>query len=126
MATNEIFEPVGKLVLPVPENTLPGVALMIFGLIPAVTLTGEGEGGNAALHATCAISPSWVFDLPVKGEDGAGNAAVSIGELVVVDTDGEVNVDITNGGDFGIALEAVASGATSTVRVLLLPPRPAA
>lgn len=126
MATNEVFEPVGKLSLPVPENTLPGVALMIFGVIPAVTLTGEGEGGNAALHATCAISPSWVFDLPVKGEDGAGNAAVSIGELVAIDTDGEVNVDITNGTDFGLALEAVASGATSTIRVLVLPPRPAA
>ena len=126
MATNEIFEPVGKLSLPVPDSTAAGTALIIFGVVPAVTITAEGEGGNAALHATCAIDPAWVFDLPVKGEDGAGNAAVSIGELVVVDTDGEVNVDITNGTDFGIALEAVASGATSTIRVLLLPPRPAA
>ncbi len=126
MATNEIFEPVGKLVLPVATDTPAGTALVVFGLIPAVTLTAEGEGGNAAGYATCAIAPAWVFDLPVKGEDGSGNAAVSVGELVVVDTDGEVNVDITNGGDLGIALEAVASGATTTVRVLLLPPRPAA
>lgn len=126
MATNEIFEPVGKLSLPVPTDTAAGTALMVFGVIPAVTLTAEGEGGNPADHATCAIDPAWVFDLPVKGEDGAGNAAVSIGELVVIDTDGEVNVDITNGTDFGLALEAVASGATDTIRVLLLPARPAA
>jgi hypothetical protein len=126
MARNIVFEPTGTLSLPVPDATPAGTPLMIFGVIPAVTLTAEGEGGNAALHATCAISPSYVVDLPVKGEDGAGNAAVSIGELVVIDTDGEVNVDITNGTDYGIALEAVSSGATSTIRVLLLPPRPAA
>lgn len=121
MARNIVFDPVGTLSLPVPENTLPGVALVIFGLIPAVTLTGEGEGGNAALHATCAINPAYVVDLAVKGEDGAGNAAVSIGETVYVDTDGEVNVDLTNGTAYGIALEAVSSGATTTIRVFLLP-----
>lgn len=126
MAKNIVFEPVGTLSLPVPSGTVSGQALVIFGLIPAVALTDRGEGGNASTHATCAITPSYVVELDVKGEDGSGNAAVSEGELVVVDTDGEVNVDITNGADFGIALSAVDSGATTKTRVLLLPPRPAA
>lgn len=121
MATNEVFEPVGKLSLPVPDGTEAGDALLVFDLIPAVALTDEGAGGNADDHATCAINPAWVFDIPVKGEDGAGNAAVSVGEVVYVDTDGEINVDLTNGTVFGIALEAVSSGATTTIRVLLLP-----
>lgn len=121
MATNEVFEPVGKLSVPVPEGTSSGDALLVLGIVPAVALTDEGAGGNAALHATVAINPAWVFDIPVTGEDGAGNAAVSVGELLFVDTDDEVNVDLTNGTPFGIALEAVDSGATATIRVLLLP-----
>ena len=121
MATNEIFEPVGKLVLPVANNTLSGAPVMVFDKIPGVCLTAEGEGGNAEGFATVAIDPAWVFDLAVKGENGAGNAAITAGDVVARDTDGEFNVDVTNGKRFGIALEAVASGATSTIRVLLLP-----
>jgi hypothetical protein len=121
MATNLIFEPVGKLSVPVPDGTVSGDALIVLGTVPAVALTDKGAGGNAATDATVAINPAWVVDIPVKGEDGAGNAAISVGEQVWVDTDGEINVDLTNGTLFGIALEAVASGATTTIRVLLLP-----
>lgn len=121
MARNEIFEPVGKLTLPVTNGTASGAAVMVFGKIPGVCLTAEGEGGNAEGFATVAINPAWVFDIPVKGEDGAGNAAITAGDTVARDTDGEFNKDTTNGAEFGIALEAVSSGATTTIRVLLLP-----
>lgn len=121
MANNEVFEPVGKLSLPVPDGTAAGDAVLVFDLIPGVALTGEGEGGNADDHATVAINPAWVFDLAVKGEDGAGNAIVAVGAIVHVDTDGELNIDATNGIPLGFALEAVSSGATATIRVLLLP-----
>jgi hypothetical protein len=122
MAATEVFRPdSGTLTLPVADATAAGTPVVVFGLIPAVTLTAEGEGGNAALHATCAINPAWVHDLPVKGEDGAGAAAIAIGDPLYVDTDGELNADATNGTQHSIALEAVASGATSTIRVFLLP-----
>lgn len=119
MATNEVFEPVGKLSLPVPDGTESGDFVLVFGEIPGVALTDEGDGGNADNHATVALNPKWVFEFAVKGEDGAGNAALAVGARIAVDTDGELNGDVTNGDFFGWALEAVASGATTTIRVLL-------
>lgn len=121
MAKNIIFEPTGTLSVPVPDGTESGEAFILWGILPAVALTDKNEGDNITGNATVAVAPSWVADLPVKGEDGAGNAAVSIGELLFIDTDGELNVDLTNGTPFGIAMEAVSSGATDTIRVYLLP-----
>lgn len=119
MATNQVFEPVGSLGdMPVADGTSSGDALLLFGEIPAVALTDEGDGGNADNHATVAIAPLWVFDIPVAGADGAGNAAVAIGDRVYVDG-AAVNADVANGDFYGWALEAVASGATTTIRVLL-------
>lgn len=121
MATNEVFPPTGTLSLPVPDGTESGDPVLVFDLIPGVALTDEGAGGNADDHATVAIAPSWVFEIAVKGEDDAGNAAVAVGAVVHRDSDGEFNIDATNGVPFGFALEAVQSGATTTIRVLLLP-----
>lgn len=121
MATNEVFEPVGKLSLPVPDGTESGDALVLFGRIPCVALTDEGEGGNADNYATVALNPAWVFDIPVKGENDLGSAGVAVGDAVYRDSDGEMNVDAVNGTLFGIALEVVVSGATTTIRVLLAP-----
>jgi hypothetical protein len=123
MARNQVFDPTGTLSLPVPDGTESGDPLMVFDKIPAVALTDRGAGGNASTHATCAISPSWVFDLPVKGEDDAGNATLDAGDVVAEDSDGEFNGDVANGRPYGIALEAVPSGTTTTIRTLLLPPQ---
>lgn len=118
MATNEVFEPVGKLSLPVPDGTASGDPVLIFDEIPAVALTDEGDGGNGDNVATVALNPKWVFDLAVTGADGVGNAAIAAGDRVYVDG-AQVNADVTNGTFYGWALEAVASGATTTIRVLL-------
>lgn len=118
MSTNEVFEPVGKLSLPVPDGTESGDFVLVFGEIPGVAETDEGDGGNADNHATVAINPKWVFDIAVVGADGAGNAAIDIGDRVYVDG-AVINADVTNGDFYGWALEAVASGATTTIRVLL-------
>lgn len=124
MATNIIFEAAATLSLPVPDGTESGDALVLFsGKLPCVALTDEGDGGNDDNYATVALSPSWVIEIPVKGEGAGGNAAISVGDSIAIDTDGEFNGDTTNGAEFGIALAAVASGATTTIRVLVLPPR---
>ena len=118
MATNLVFEPVGKLSVPVADGTESGDPVLVFGEIPGVALTDEGDGGNADNVATVAINPKWVADLAVLGADGAGNAAIAVGARVYVDG-AVINADVTNGDFYGWALEAVASGATTTIRVLL-------
>lgn len=121
MATNEVFSPTGTLSLPVPNGTASGDPLVLFGRIPCVALTDEGEGGNADNYATVALNPAWVFDISVKGENDLGDAGIAVGDAVYRDSDGEFNVDAVNGTLFGIALEVVTSGATDTIRVLLAP-----
>lgn len=118
MATNEIFEPVGKLSLPIsgtPESNDP---VLVFGEIPGVITVSDGEGGNPTGSSTVAINPKWVFELPVEGQGAAAAAAIAIGDRVYLDG-GVVNADATNGDFYGWALGAVASGATTTIRVLL-------
>lgn len=125
MATNVIFEAVSTLSLPVPNGTVSGQPLVLFsGKLPCLALTDEFEGGNADNYATVAVSGAvWVAEIPVHGEDAAGAAAISVGDLIAIDGDGEFNKDTTNGAEWGIALAAVASDATTTIRVLMLPPR---
>lgn len=60
-----------------------------------------------------------IFNLSVTGADDMGNAAISIGDYVYLDT-GVLNVDSVNGVKWGIAIDAVSSGATSTIRVMML------
>jgi hypothetical protein len=115
MATNEVFEPVGTLNVPVPSGTVSGDAFLLFDAVPCVAQTDRDADGEA----TVALNPAWVFDIPVVGEKGAGNAAIAVGDPIAVDTDDEINGDITNGTLLGYALEAVSSGATTTIRVLL-------
>jgi hypothetical protein len=114
MARNEVFEPVGKLSVPVPEGTESGDFVLVFDEIPAVALTDEGDGGNADNHATVALNPKWVFEHPVN----AAGAAIDIGDRVFLDGT-DLNDDNVNGTFYGWALEAVANGATTTIRVLL-------
>lgn len=112
MATNRVKETGNRLSLPVPDGTVSGDPLVI-GDLPCVAVVDKSEWttGDAS------VQTDGTFLLAVKGEDGSGNAAVSVGEAVYIDTDGELNVDLTNGKKFGYALEAVNSGATATIEV---------
>lgn len=87
---------------------------VLLGDIPGIALTDEGDGGNATGEIT--IDTSGVYNLEVVGEDGAGSAAVAIGDIVYYDG-GEINADVTNGTRYGYALGAVASGATTEIAV---------
>lgn len=86
---------------------------VVIGQLPAVALTSEDDDGLAT------IQTDGVWDLSVKGETTT-NAAIAVGAIVYYDsaaTPHKLNADATNGVRFGYALEAVSSGATSTIRV---------
>lgn len=123
MATNRVFKD-GEY-LAVPASALTGVNdpiesgdPLLFGAanVPCVATSDEDADGNVSVQF------GGVYDLAVKGADGAGNAAVAVGDAVYYDagaTPDELNADDTNGALFGYALEAVSSGATTTIRVKL-------
>lgn len=84
---------------------------------PCVLMSDQDAAGYAtvAFGATVRVS--------VKGEDNAGNSAVAIGDKLYYDaaaTPTKINKDATNGVRYGTAVEAVSSGATSTVPVDLV------
>lgn len=71
---------------------------------------------NAAVGS---VQLKGIFDYPVKGHDGTSNAAVGIGDKVYY-TAGDAFFDVDSAAvPAGIALEAVSSGSTTTVEVLL-------
>lgn len=120
MATNRVFHGVtDTLSLPVPSGTVSGDPLVI-GDLPCVALTDRATAAddNPVDEATVQVYPSAVFDLEVIGNDGTAGAAIAVGEAVYLQADGTIDVD-TAGTLFGYVLQAVASGATSTVRVKL-------
>lgn len=80
---------------------------------PCVLLTDQDDDG----FATVKFNGS--FRLSVKGEDGSGNSAIAVNGAVYYDSAAtvKINKDSTNGVRFGTAVEAVSSGATSTIVV---------
>ncbi|SDU38364.1 capsid cement protein [Desulfobacula phenolica] len=110
MALNYV-QPGNRLTLPVTAGKKSGAWDMVRDL-PVVLLTDA----DASDEAEC--STEGVFKLSVKGADAAAGAAVAIGDKVYADG-AELNVDATNGKEFGIALGAVASDATTEIPVRL-------
>ncbi len=101
-----------------PVSPISGDPVLV-GTIAGVALTKKGEGGNAATDTT--IATEGVFNLSVKGVDGAGNIAVAVGDkiyYVVADTP-KLSKKAT-GALYGKALGTVALGGTATIPVLLI------
>jgi hypothetical protein len=64
------------------------------------------------------VQTDGVFQLSVKGVDGGGNAAVAAGDILYyVDADTPKLSKKATGHRFGYALDAVLSGATTSIRV---------
>lgn len=114
MATNIVYEDGDQLelapTLPTGTTITSGDPCCV-GKLPAVALTDAddtvGNGGR------CTLKFNGVIEHIVEGKDGAGNAAIAAGDIVYLDA-GKLNVDATNGVRYGYALEAVASGSTTT------------
>lgn len=124
MAKNGIYSPGERLsvVCTHPTTPLSGKPCRL-GVLTGVALVDEGE--SIANETTVDFGPG-VWDLSVKGEGDAGNVAVAAGDnLYYVDADindgtGTLSKK-TTGRFFGVALEVVDSGATSTIRVKHVP-----
>lgn len=84
------------------------------GTLVLVALGNEDADGNFIGDFGAAKT---IYNLTVTGADNLGNAAVSIGDAVYADGTA-VNVDAANGVKYGIALGAVASGASTVIPVL--------
>jgi len=84
------------------------------------SLVGVVNNDALATTDTCVLSTRGVYLLPVTGVDGSGNAAVAVGDQLYIDpaAAAAINKKATKT-VFGIALEAVNSGATATIKVKL-------
>jgi predicted RecA/RadA family phage recombinase len=115
MAKNIVFEDTQDLsvVCTDPATPVSGDPV-IFGVNPAVALTDEREDG------TTTVRRKVVAELTVKGVNGSGNSAVAVNdEIFYVTGDTPKLSKKATGVPFGTALEAIASGSTATIRVLV-------
>jgi predicted RecA/RadA family phage recombinase len=115
MATNFIQD--GKqMLMPTATGAESGDAFVVGNYFPCVLLTDAGS--DSPYNAS--VQTEGVFDLSVKGNDG-GAQTVEVGDLLFWHTK-DVALDLVNTGKpFGIALEAVGAGDTTTIKVLLTP-----
>ena len=119
MATNRVFKDGEYLQVTAadcvgPNDPVESGDPVVWGelAVPAVATSDEDSAGLVSVQF------GGVYDLAVKGADGAGNAAIAAGDAVYWDAT-ELNADVTNGSLYGYAMEVVASGATTTIRVKL-------
>jgi len=94
-----------------------GDAVLVGNFLTGIAITDTDGDGNVEIDLGYEAS---FHTLSVVGADGSGNAAIAIGDFVYVDGSA-VNADDANGVLLGIALGAVASGATTSIVVMLLP-----
>lgn len=116
MATNKVQE--GKILdLTVPAGTVSG-DFIVAGLLHGVALTDRRTDGKAS------VDISGVWDLSVTAADEDGNSAVSIGDALFYDAAASPDrLDKNSTGVlFGIALEAILTGVTATINVLIVNP----
>lgn len=110
MATN--FVQTGNVVTVASADTGSGDHVVV-GSLHGVALTDTDDDGNIELDT------EGVYSLSVTGADNSGDAAISVGDKIY-DDGGTLNADATDGSLFGIALEAVGSGATATIPVKIV------
>lgn len=112
MARNIIFEDGTQIALAATDPTTPASGdPVLVGQIPGVALITEAADGLTT------IKTDGVATLSVKGTNGS-NAAIAAGDILYYVTANTPKLSVTTSGvRFGYALEAVTSGATSTIRV---------
>lgn len=115
MALNQYRQRGTKWFLPVTTSQAAGTHIQ-FGSLNGVLLTDADANDDAWVDFP---GDHIAYDLSVTGADDMGNAAVAVGAVIYNDG-GTLNVDAANGVEFGIALEAVTSGATATIGVMVI------
>lgn len=113
MAINEVYEKADTLYETVPSGKVSGDPVVV-GQIPGVCLIDRDAAGKAT------ITRIGAHTLSVKGIDGGGNSAVAVGDILYyTEADTPKISKKATGVRFGYADEAVTSGATATIRVIL-------
>ncbi len=113
MAKNEVYYPGNTIPLPVPEGTKSGDPVVV-GTIAGVALEDRDAAGNAPVRV------KGVYKLAVTGHDGSKTAAIAVGAKVYYtapsgETPAIIDANATTGKEFGVALKAIAAGATDAV-----------
>ena len=113
MATNIIYDHGDELAVVCTQPATPASGdPVLFGQLPGVALTNEHSDG------TTSVKFRGVAELSVIGHNGSANAAISAGAVVYYDSGATPKINVNSSGvRFGIAMEAVSSGATSTIQV---------
>lgn len=115
MATNFIQDG-NKILMPTATTMVAGAPFVTGSYQPCVLLTNAAS--TAPYNAT--VQTEGIFDLSVKGYNGSGNTAIAIGDAVYWSALDTPTLSVNSARTFfGIALEAVDSGATSTIKVRL-------
>src|SRR5215831_8560046 len=114
MAKNEVLENGTHFAVAATDPATPASGdPVVLGQLPGVALTAEDAAGNTT------IATEGVFNLSVKGTNGT-NAAIAAGDILYYVSANTPKLSVTNTGvRFGYALDAVSSGATTTIRVKL-------
>lgn len=111
MATNTVHELGTNLEVAIASKASGDPCVV--GQLPGVAETASEATTNRLVMQTVGV-----YRLSVKGVDGGGNSAVAIGDLIYyVEADTPKLSKKTTGVRFGYALEAVTSGATTTIKV---------
>lgn len=106
-----------RMVLGTVAGAESGDAYVVGDYLPCVLLTDA----ETASPYNATVQVEGVFDLSVIAHNGSENAAVSAGDLLYwADKDTALDLDSSET-PFGIALEAIDSGETATIKVLLVP-----
>jgi len=91
-----------------------------YGYRCGVAVTDEGDGGNDSTKTTVDFGPG-VYDLSVAAVNDSGDSALAVGEpLYYTDADTPVLSKKSSGYPFGYALEAIGSGETATINVMVI------
>lgn len=117
MAKNLIFDEGDNLSVTVTDPATPVSGdPVLFGDLPGLALTDEGKGGNIATKTS--VKFKGVGEFSVKGVNGGGNSAVAEGDVIYyVAADTPKLSKKATGVRYGVALGAVGSGATASIRV---------
>ncbi len=111
MARNQVHDHGDSLTLPVGAGTVSGDPVVVTA-IPGVALTSRDANGDATVRM------KGVFNLSVRGIAGATATAITPGTIIYFNAGETPRLSLTNTGvRFGYALDAVAAGATATIRV---------
>jgi len=111
MADNKIAE--GRFIeVAVPTGTESGDPVLKTGLT-GVAMKDRDTAGNAV------IDTQGVYDLSVQAVNDNGNCTIEVGDPVYINMDDDPALTAKASGTyFGLALEAIAVGATDTINVL--------